>query len=91
LDFKLNNIYQILDGNVHVYPKEYFSVPSFDSKLGFARHHGTNLWKENSSQSKFKKAIRRLVGEPLYFKMVNTKICMKNEFSDIHRKHKQLK
>lgn len=90
--FRLTNAQQKLDGDVLVFEKEYFSVPSSDSAKNFSRHHGSNLWKDGArSASPLKKLIRNLLGEVYYYRLVNRKICRINEFGPIYRDHLRLK
>lgn len=86
--FRLDNTQQSFAEGVEVYPKEYFSVPSFNSSAGYCRHHGSNLWKGGKNSSFPKRCLRRMIGEALYFKLVAHKVCKTNEFYPIYRSHK---
>lgn len=90
--FRLTNADQVLDDDIHIHGKEYFSVPSSDRTKNFSRHHGSNLWKDGGSNaSPVKRLARRLLGEVSYYRLVNRKICQINEFGPIHRAHQQMK
>ena len=90
--FRLNNCDQTLPDDVHVYGKEYFSIPSSDRAKNFARHHGSNLWRSSEKDaSKVKSAIRRLMGEENYYKLICYKVCRVNEFYPIYKSHRKLK
>jgi hypothetical protein len=91
-EFRLNNREQRLSGGIRVLPKEYFSVPSFNPKANYCRHHGSNLWRVGGkSKSPVKRITRSLLGEVLYFKLAAWKVCWKNEFSPVMREHRKLK
>lgn len=91
-DFRLTNADQVLDGDVHIHGKEYFSVPSSDRNKNFSRHHGSNLWMDGGrSVSPVKRLARSLLGEVSYYRLVNRRICQINEFGPIHRDHLRLK
>lgn len=87
--FRLNGSLQTLAGDVHIYPKEYFSVPTHDPHSGYTRHHATNLWRLKPSNSLLKRVVRKLIGEVLYFKLVACKINRTHEFRDIYRAHRE--
>lgn len=86
--FRLDNSDQMMSDDIHLYGKEYFSVPSSDRNKGFSVHHGSNLWKDGAAtSSRLKRMIRRMIGEVAYYRLVNRKICRINEFGPIHRDH----
>ncbi len=90
--FRLTNADQHLEQDIHVYGKEYFSVPSADPAKNFSRHHGSNLWKSGSRNvSPVKQLIRNLLGEVAYYRLVNRRICRINEFGPVYRDHLQMK
>ena len=89
--FRLDGSKQVLDQDVHIYPKEYFSVPTHQADGGYARHHATNLWRSKPIHSRFKHIVRKCLGEVLYFKLVAWKINHTHEFKDIYREHKNSK
>lgn len=91
-NFCLNNTEQRLDGGIRILPKEFFSVPSFNPAANYCRHHGSNLWREGGKgKSPFKRVVRSLLGEVLYFKLAAWNVCRRNEFYPTlleHRKHR---
>ncbi len=90
--FRLTNTSQLLDDDVQVYAKDYFSIPSSDYSRNFCRHHGSNLWKDGGHHvSLGKRLIRKLLGEKIYYQLVNQNICRVNEFGPIHREHQRRK
>ncbi len=88
-EFRLNNANQILADDIHIFGKEYFSVPSFDRFKNFSRHHGSNLWnhKKREADSWLKSTLRYLLGEVMYFKIISYRVCMKNEFRTTYKEH----
>ena len=91
-EFRLNNTDQVVGTDVHIFEKEYFSVPSFDASKNFSRHHGSNLWKGGKRKaSALKSLARNLLGEVLYFKLISYHVCRINEFYPVYQQHKRLK
>ncbi len=89
-EFRLNNTEQRLSGGLRVMPKEYFSVPSFNSSANYCRHHGSNLWRVGGKgKSPTKRIVRSMLGEVLYFKLVAWKICRNNEFYPTVLQHRK--
>jgi Glycosyltransferase sugar-binding region containing DXD motif len=88
--FRLNNKDQLIDGDIRVYSKEYFSVPCHDETKNFSRHHGSNLWIDGGRKtSSLKGLIRRMLGEVLYFKIIAWRINRINEFGPIYQADKR--
>ncbi|MCP2241252.1 glycosyltransferase family 32 protein [Thermoanaerobacterium thermosaccharolyticum] len=60
LGLKANNKYQILEYDVHIYPKEYFCPLSFDNlqknftKNTYTIHHYSGSWLDNKTRIKMK-------------------------------------
>lgn len=91
-EFRLNNSEQRLDGDIHVLPKEFFSVPSCDPAANYCRHHGSNLWRiGGKNKSPLKRIVRSLLGEVLYFKLAAWNVCRRNEFHPTLRKHRRMR
>jgi hypothetical protein len=91
-DFRLNNADQVIKGDVHLFGKEYFSVPTYDKAKGFSRHHGSNLWKGGGAQRSWLKGLlRRTLGEVLYYRLVSWKVCQVNEFRPVWEEHRKRK
>jgi hypothetical protein len=89
-NFRLNNADQVIGDDVHLFGKEYFSVPTFDRSKGFSRHHGSNLWKDGKFKaSRFKTILRKLLGEVFYYKIISYKVCVINEFYSTYKLHKK--
>jgi len=89
-EFRLNNADQVVGGDVHLFGKEYFSVPTFDRRKGFSRHHGSNLWRGGKGAGSPAKAmLRKLLGEVVYYKLVSRKVCIANEFYPICQRHRR--
>lgn len=91
-EFRLNNTEQRLSGDIRVLPKEYFSVPSFNTAANYCRHHGSNLWRAGGKgKSPVKRIVRSLLGEVLYFKLAAWNVCRRNEFLPVMREHRRRK
>ena len=89
-DFRLNNQDQVLRGDLHIFGKEYFSVPSWDRRKNFSRHHGSNLWNDSQRRTSWPKTmLRRFLGEILYYKLISHKVCITTEFYPICKLHKK--
>lgn len=60
LGLKTNNKYQVLEGDVHIYPKEFFCPLSFDNlqknftKNTYTIHHYSGSWLDNKTRIKMK-------------------------------------
>ncbi|HMU14764.1 MAG: mannosyltransferase [Bacteroidetes bacterium] len=79
-DFHLNNRDQMLPEGVRVYPKEYFVVPGFDQRKNFSTHEANNHWKPEKSGSRAGPVVRRLIGDVLFFKLVNLRMNMTSDY-----------
>ena len=91
-DFRLDNSDQVIGDDVHLFGKEYFSVPTFDRGKGYSRHHGSNLWKDGAGKrSVIKACLRKLLGEVIYYKIISYKVCVINEFYPTYKLHKKKK
>lgn len=67
---RLNNLFQELEEGVCIYPKEYFEFPSTKKKIEpYSRHLYNQSWREASKKPLYKKVIRKILGDPLYFKL----------------------
>lgn len=89
-DFRLNNADQVIGNDVRLFGKEYFSVPTFDRRKGFSRHHGSNLWKDGPARtSRIKAILHKLLGEVVCYKIISYKVCAMNEFYPTYKLHKK--
>ena len=80
---KLNGKYQVIMGDVHIYPKEYFAPKSYVTeeinitKNTYCIHHFSGSWvdksKKNDKILKFKKNIVKLIGEDSYMYLMHVK------------------
>ncbi|MGF1588756.1 MAG: glycosyltransferase family 32 protein [Pleurocapsa sp.] len=87
-EFKLGNKKQIIGDNIHIFPKEYFEVPTFSNKMGYARHHATRLWDGgNARRSPMKRILNTVIGDVLYYKLVQYKCLKNNEFYFLYKQH----
>lgn len=88
-DFKLNNEYQSLgNGEVTIYPKEYFECPTKDSDKGYSMHHMDNSWIEKNKLKKIlNQSIKIVLGQVYYHKNMRKRAIKKSPFYDIYIKH----
>jgi hypothetical protein len=79
--FALDNSEQLLDGDVRVYPKEYFILPTWNRRMGYAVHRANNHWKGGRRGGVSPARLARAVlGEVLYFKLVNALLVRNDTF-----------
>lgn len=66
--FRLNNRFQVLPGNVAIFPKEYFDCPTYNRNMGYAVHHALGSWfrKDRSFRGQIRYATKRLLGNVMY-------------------------
>ena len=84
-EFRLNNKDQIVGGDIRVLPKEYFTVPSFDSTKNFGVNQCANSWNPNTKSSLLSKVVRALFGDVIYFKLLNVKMVWKSDYIPLER------
>lgn len=91
-DFRLNNKYQKLDnGNITIYPKEYFECPTKVKEKGYSMHHLDNSWIEKSLLRKVvKKCIKVIRGNRHYHINMRKRAIKKSPFYDIYIKHNSI-
>ncbi len=85
-EFRLNNRDQVVGEGIRIFPKEYFVVPSFSEAHNFSQHHANNHWNEKASRFSPGKVIRALIGDVLFFKLVNLKMGLSSTFPAMERK-----
>jgi hypothetical protein len=83
--FRLNNRDQRLPDGVRVVPKEYFIVPSFDRTKNFAVHAANNHWKQPGGGGRLAGAVRRVLGDVLFYKLVNLWMGWRSEYLALDR------
>ncbi|WP_332834853.1 glycosyltransferase family 32 protein [Clostridium perfringens] len=86
-DFKLNNKVQSLDGNIMIYPKEYFERPAFNKKIAFSEHHYTATWKDEGDKY-IKKYIKNIIPNTIYRKITHKRALKYTPFYNIYLEHK---
>jgi len=79
-EFRLNNHDQRVGDGVRVFPKEYFVVPSFDRRKNFAVHNANNHWKGERKGPGVGRIVRPLIGDVLFFKLLNVYMNANSEF-----------
>lgn len=84
-DFHLNNRDQMLPEGVHVFPKEYFVVPGFGTRKNFSTHEANNHWKPEKDGFRAGPMVRKVIGEVLFFKLVNLRMNMTSDYPRMDR------
>lgn len=84
-EFRLNNQEQSLGDSVHIYPKEYFVVPSFDDTHNYALHHAANQWNPATRKGSASTVVRNVIGDVLFYKLVNLRMNWNSEFKQRER------
>ena len=87
--FRLNNEEQLLGKDVRVLPKEYLIVPSFDRNKNYAVHNSRNPWRTDRRKLRFGQLVRPLIGDVLFFKLINAHVSLTNEFAPLAREHRR--
>lgn len=87
-DFRLGNREQVIGDKIHILPKEYFEIPTFNRKIAYSRHHATRFWDEEKVQrSLIKRIFNTVIGDVIYYKIVQYKYLKNNEFYSIYKQH----
>lgn len=80
-DFHLDNREQVVAGDVRVFPKENFVIPSWDRRRNFSVHTADNHWKEGRrGGSILARMVRGAIGEVLFFKLLNVYMNSRSDF-----------
>ena len=89
-EFLLNNKFQLIEGKIAIYPKEYFECPTFNKKMGYSIHHFEGSWRKSNNKLKicFKKMVKKLLGVYIYQNIVRYKSIKLSPFYTIYREHK---
>ncbi len=87
--FRLNNKFQVLNGNVAIYPKEYFDCPTYDREMGYTVHHGLGSWFRNhkSLRSSLRLGTKLLLGNVIYSKFSRYKGLKDSPFYQTYLEH----
>ncbi len=84
-EFRLNNRDQLVGTGIRVLPKEYFAVPSFDKEKNFGVNQAANSWKEGQKKRKLSALVRAVIGDVLFFKLVNLRMSWRSEYLALDR------
>lgn len=89
-EFRLNNKFQVLRGNVAIFPKEYFECPTYNRHMGYTVHHALGSWfrKENRLKRYLRDGAKRLVGNVFYSKVSRYKALKVSPFYQTYLEHK---
>ena len=80
-EMHLNNREQVVAGDVRIFPKENFVIPSWDSRRNFSVHKANNHWKEGKRKSStVGRLVRGVVGEVLFYKLLNIHMNSRSDF-----------
>lgn len=82
---RLNNREQYIGDGIRILPKEYFIVPGYGATANFARHHAKGTWKPGGGSSRRPHWLRRVLGEVLFFKLVNLRMNWNSEFRRLEK------
>lgn len=82
---RLNNREQYIGDGIRVLPKEHFIVPAFGGSGNFARHHAHGTWKPGAAKRRRPHWLRRVLGDVLFFKLVNLRMNWNSEFRRLER------
>ncbi|MCC6840943.1 MAG: hypothetical protein IT230_12370 [Flavobacteriales bacterium] len=88
-EFRLNNRDQVVGGDIRVLPKEYFAVPSFDKRKNFGINQAANSWNTKRKKNGAAKLVRLLLGDVLFFKLVNQRMSWRSEYLALDRARRQ--
>lgn len=88
-EFRLNNRDQVVGGDIRVLPKEYFAVPSFDKRKNFGVNQAANSWKEERKKGRMTTLVRAVIGDVLFFKLVNLRMSWRSEYLALDRARRQ--
>lgn len=87
-EFRLNNKEQIIDnGNIHIYPKEYFEAPKFNRKKGYSIHHFEASWQKEKSI--IRKLIKLILPNYIYHFFIRKKAILNSPFKERYFKDKK--
>jgi Capsular polysaccharide synthesis protein len=88
-DFRLGNEFQVLPGNVAIFPKEYFECPTYNRTMGFAIHHALGSWfrREKSLRGYLRKSAKRVVGNVVYSKIARYRGLKVSPFYETYVQH----
>jgi Glycosyltransferase sugar-binding region containing DXD motif len=89
--FRLTGREQTIADDIHIFPKDYFEIPSKKTDRGFTRHHGSNTWLGLvRKQSLLKRVVNLALGDELYYALSAYKNRKSNEFYHDYICHKRL-
>lgn len=89
-DFRLNNKFQVLDGNIAIFPKEYFECPTYNRKAGYSVHHIVGSWWKDYEDSTIRKITKHIIGRVIWAKISRHKAIKKSPFYKIYKEHKRI-
>ena len=88
-EFRLNNHDQRMNDGVRILPKEYFVLPSFDRNKNFSVHNANNHWKDKPARPSVGPLVRGVIGDVLFFKLLNVYMNQKSDFQAKDRARRQ--
>lgn len=87
-EFRLNNKYQKLEGDIAIYPKEYFERPTLRKSKDYSEHHYTATWKEDNDNI-YKRIIKFILPNILYRSITHKRALKYTPFYDVYLNHKK--
>jgi mannosyltransferase OCH1-like enzyme len=88
-EFRLNNKFQVIDGNIAIFPKEYFECPTYNKKTGYSVHHIVGSWWKVDKDSILKKIFKTIIGNVVWAKLSRYKAIKKSPFYNTYVEHKK--
>ena len=88
-DFRLGNQFQVLPGNVAIFPKEYFECPTYKKNMGFSVHHALGSWfrTEKSLKGYLRASAKQVVGNVIYSKLARYRGLKVSPFYETYLQH----
>jgi len=88
-EFRLNNKFQVLHGNVAIFPKEYFDCPTYSRSMGYTVHHALGSWyrKESSVKGYIRYVAKHLIGNVVYSRISRDRGLKKSPFYQTYLQH----
>ncbi len=78
-EFRLNNKEQTIGKDIHIYPKEYFVIPTKRKEAGYSVHLAMNHWKGGGKRLKKGEILRSIIGDALFFKFLNLQMGLQSD------------
>lgn len=84
-EFRLNNKDQVVGEDIRIFPKEYLVIPSFRKDRNYSVHLAKNHWKPGRRKLRWGRAGRALLGDVLFYKLLNLVMGWGSEFPALEK------